>query len=663
MGTDTYPVSFYNEREEEFQGISMDALMLISKLTGIEFEVMNDKDTSWGELLEMLKTGQAALLSDLIQTEERKEFYTWPETPFFSTPYAFFSKTESPDLEIYQIKQSAVGVVSWCATRSLYEKWFPDNANTILFDSQDAALDALENDEIDLFFNLGYILYYQKNLREKPDYKANYTFPVFNDIFFGLNINEQVLSSIIDKSIPYIDTDSIASDWTRRSFDYSRKLAEEQARIFSISAVCLLVLLVILILLLIRINNQAHITLDAHNKLKHTSIQLEEALEQANAASRAKSAFLSSMSHEMRTPMNAIIGMTAIGKNAKDIERKNHALNKIGDASNHLLGVIKDVLDMAKIEADKLELAPIEFNFEHMLQKVMTVIGFRVDEKRQRLVLKVDESIPRVIEGDDQRLAQVITNLLANAVKFTPEEGEIRLDASLMGEADGECELRIEVTDSGIGISPEQQARLFSAFAQADSGISRTYGGTGLGLTISKRIVELMDGSIWVESELGQGAKFTFTVKVRRGQNQGLGAERPDTDHATVSCEFQGKMMLLAEDIEINREILMALLEDTGLTIECAENGKEAVNMIEAASGRYDIVFMDVQMPHMDGLEATRRIRAMPGHQREKLPVIAMTANIFKDDIEECLAAGMDSHIGKPLDLDRVLEVLRKHLK
>ncbi|MDR0472824.1 MAG: PAS domain-containing protein, partial [Treponema sp.] len=251
--------------------------------------------------------------------------------------------------------------------------------------------------------------------------------------------------------------------------------------------------------------------------IRDTSIQLEAVLKQATAANRAKSDFLASMSHEIRTPINAITGMTAIGKNTTDIDRKDYALSKIGDASSHLLGVINDILDMSKIEADKLELSPIEFNFDRMIQKVVTVINFRVEEKSQRFTVTVDGKLPHFIIGDDQRLTQVIVNLLSNAVKFTQEGGEIRLGISLVSENDGVYELRIEVSDTGIGMSAEQQEKIFQAFTQADSGISREFGGTGLGLAISKRIVELMGGNIWVESELGKGTHFIFTVKLERG--------------------------------------------------------------------------------------------------------------------------------------------------
>ena len=418
--------------------------------------------------------------------------------------------------------------------------------------------------------------------------------------------------------------------------------------------------------------------------IRDTSAQLKTALEEATAASKAKSDFLSTMSHEMRTPMNAIIGMTSIGKKADGLEKKDYAFNRIEDASSHLLGVINDVLDMAKIEADKLELAPVEYCFERMLQKVVTVVNFRVKEKQQEFSLNVSGNVPRYIVGDDRRLAQIMTNLLSNAVKFTPEGGRINLEASLLGETDGICELQIEVADNGIGISPEQQKKLFQAFGQAESGTSRKYGGTGLGLVISKRIAELMGGRIWIESEIGKGSRFIFTIKVRRGKNScsktstsGISwtnVQTSDFDDILETREqkdgaentrdiFKGKKLLLAEDIAINREVFLALLENTELQIDCAENGQEALDMVKSVPGKYDIVFMDVQMPIMDGFEATQCIRALPSPQNARLPIIAMTANVFKDDIDACLAAGMDDHIGKPLDINTVLEKLHKYLK
>ena len=522
--------------------------------------------------------------------------------------------------------------------------------------------------------------------------------------------------------------------------------------------------------------------------------KLKKALEHATAASEAKSIFLSNMSHEIRTPMNAIIGMTVIGKTAADMTRKDYCFEKIENASQHLLGVINDILDMSKIEANKLELSNEEFDFEKMLQRVINIIAFRADEKRQKLSVHIDKSIPRMLIGDDQRLAQVITNLLGNAVKFTPEEGFVKLETRFLGKEDDIYKIQITVKDSGIGISREQQNHLFHSFHQAESGTSRRFGGTGLGLVISKNIIELMGGSIQLDSEIGKGSSFSFTVKMKRGSKivpglseiginwdnvsimvvdddqeildyfkeimHGFGTScdtarngqealaligvngmyniffvdwrMPDMDGIMLAKElkarselpehtvvimisaaewsgiadeakkagvdkflskplfpssiadaitesiglsnikekkrlefadvFKGFRILLAEDVEINREIVISLVESTHLEVDCAENGLKAVSMFNESPEIYDMILMDVQMPEMDGYEATRLIRKCEHPKAKTIPIVAMTANVFREDIDKCLKAGMNDHVGKPLDVDEFFSMLRKNL-
>ncbi len=530
--------------------------------------------------------------------------------------------------------------------------------------------------------------------------------------------------------------------------------------------------------------------------MRKSEMALKEATIQAQSASIAKSQFLSNMSHEIRTPMNAIVGMVQLSKSAQTIDKYRAYMEDIRTASDQLLSIINDILDISKIESGKLELNTVTFSLERTVFKCCSMLSSRAMEKGVKLSIQIGDNLQFRYKGDDTRLHQIIANLLSNAVKFTPHGGEIGLFVDETGTQDGKALICVMVKDSGIGMTPEQTRRVFDSFVQADGSIARSFGGTGLGLTITKTLVELMGGTIEVTSELGHGSVFTARLCLEYAQEEaqkvgqnlkkqfaktnalmisddaqlvakftklcgcfGLqytligSAQMPKvfaamaqeghnpydviffdfalnsqetlkiyqctknltdlhpfvpviefnawntvreslavygctnylqkplcasalydllmafTSHQQADAlplpaseqDFSHIHILLAEDIEINRVILMAMLEPTQVHIDTAENGQIAYEMFKRAPDKYNMIIMDVQMPQVNGLDATRLIRALNHPRAKTIPIIAMTANAFKEDVEDCLAAGMNDHIAKPIDLGIVMETIKKY--
>jgi signal transduction histidine kinase len=376
---------------------------------------------------------------------------------------------------------------------------------------------------------------------------------------------------------------------------------------------------------------------------------LNNAKTAAEAASVSKSAFLSNISHEIRTPMNAIIGMTTLSLREELSDKVRLYLKNTADASNRLLSLINDVLDISKIESGKMDIVITKFDFGKMLDNSLNVISSTAREKNITIETLHPYDFERYMKSDELRISQVVVNLLSNAVKFTPDGGSVIVDAFI----DDDSNLNISVTDTGIGIDPKNINRLFVSFEQEDQSITRRYGGTGLGLAISKKIAELLGGALTVESELGKGSTFTLSVPVKFGDEIGQSRQKGED----TAYDFTGKRILMAEDVEINRLIVSSLLEDTGAEVIEAENGKVAAQL--ARKYEFDVILMDVQMPVMDGLTATREIRK----QHKNTPIIAMTANAFTDDVKKCLEAGMTAHIAKPIDADKFLIMIDSYLK
>ena len=406
---------------------------------------------------------------------------------------------------------------------------------------------------------------------------------------------------------------------------------------------------------------QEHSEQEYRKSLEQKNVALQLAVQRETKANLAKREFLFNMSHDIRTPMNAIIGFTALAQtHIDDRGQVEDYLKKISVSSQHLLSLINDVLDMSRIESGKVTLEAKPVHLPELVHELRDIVQAVVSEKDLSLTLDTVGVENEDVIADPLRLEQILINVLANAVKFTPDGGQISLwivqkDTAPAGYADFEFHIK----DNGIGMSEEFQKHIFEQFARERTSTVSKIQGTGLGMAITKSLVDMMGGRITVKSEQGKGSEFTISLRFPSGE-----AKTEQTPPAAKASASAGKKLLVVEDNELNLEIASTLLKEAGFAVDTAENGKIAVEKVEAASAdRYDLILMDIQMPEMDGYEATRRIRALPDTKKAALPIVAMTANAFEDDRKNALRAGMNGHIAKPLDIQKLFQVLSELLK
>jgi len=650
---DNYPVGFYNDREKEWQGVSVDLIDEIEKLTGMTFGYVNSRSDEWEDIIEMVESGRAAMITELIRSPEREDRFIWPDVSYQKDYYTLISKIDYPDMNQSEVLGARVGVVAETAHAEVLRELFPNHPDTKEYISIFKAFDALESGEVDLLMATRNMLLGSTNYLERVGYKSNLVLDRSYNSDFGFNKEETVLCSIVGKALRLIDTQSISENWIRKVFDYRGKMARAQVPyLVAFSVLVFVVLVLVTILLLRKQKTERELEVLVENRTK----DLEYQTEMANVASHAKGEFLARMSHEIRTPLNAIIGMTEIAKKAAMPKKSAESLEAITAASGHLLGILNDVLDMSKIESGKFVLTSEAFGIRTAMEEVAEIIDQRCAEKNIDFVKDFRISENHGVMGDKLRLKQVIINLLGNAVKFTPNKGQIVFSVHVEQHKD---KLRIffSVKDTGIGISEEQMGHLFAAFEQAHDGISTRYGGTGLGLAISQNLVRQMGGEISVESVVDQGSEFSFGIELETAE---FSEEKKAME---VSMDFSGKRLLLVEDVEINRMILIELLSETNINIDEAIDGQNAVDIFEAsAEGYYDLIFMDIQMPNLNGYNATKCIRALDKADAKTVPIIAMTANAYKEDVDRAEEAGMNGHLAKPVDIEKVMETMKRWL-
>ena len=444
-------------------------------------------------------------------------------------------------------------------------------------------------------------------------------------------------------------------------------------QVYTLTVMNLVITLVMYILILVLVQvfrwnsakdffiQQEHSEQEYRKSLEQKNIALQLAVQRETKANLAKREFLFNMSHDIRTPMNAIIGFTALAQtHIDDRGQVEDYLKKISVSSQHLLSLINDVLDMSRIESGKVTLEAKPVHLPELVHELRDIVQAVVSEKDLSLTLDTVGVENEDIIADPLRLEQILINVLANAVKFTPDGGQIGLwivqkDTAPAGYADFEFHIK----DNGIGMSEEFQKHIFEQFARERTSTVSKIQGTGLGMAITKSLVDMMGGRITVKSEQGKGSEFTISLRFPIGE-----AKTEQTPPAAKASASAGKKLLVVEDNELNLEIASTLLKEAGFEVDTAENGKIAVEKVEAASAdRYDLILMDIQMPEMDGYEATRRIRALPDTKKAALPIVAMTANAFEDDRKNALRAGMNGHIAKPLDIPKLFQVLSELLK
>ena len=670
-----YPISFYNVHEKQWQGIYFDVLNEVKALTGLSFELVNDQRTEWPDLLAKLETGEAFIISELIPSKERQGRFLLSDTAMLVDYYALLSRLDTPNFSIDEVMDVRVGLPRGSAYAEVFRNWFPGHTNTVEYVSTDESFRALDCGEVDVVMSSQRQLLALTNYTELSGFKANLVFDYSPESVFGFNKNEYLLYSVVNKALHLIDVKGISGQWVSKTFDYRAKIVRAQSP-WLVGVSVLLLCILILLFVFFQRNRFEGIRLEKlvdkrTTELKKLQKNLETALKEAQEASTVKSKFLATMSHEIRTPMNVILGVTESQLLCeKQPPEVKGAFEKIYNSGHLLLHIINDILDLSKIEAGKLELIPVKYEVLSLINDVSNASIIQFGKKHIEFKVLADENIPLYLFGDELRIKQILNNMLSNAFKYT-STGEVSLSLCSEKIEDGKIKLIVRVRDTGQGMTAEQVSKLFDEYSRFNLEANRANAGTGLGMAITRNLVKLMDGQIFVESTPGEGTMLTVHIPQEIIGATLLGretSEKLQKFHFTnATPERRSKItyepmsygkVLVVDDMRSNVDVAKLLLNPYGLQIDTAESGTEAINKIKSGE-EYDIVFMDHMMPEMDGIEATKRLREL-GYSR---PIIALTANAVAGQKDNFLANGFDGYISKPIDIRQLNDTLNKLIR
>ena len=511
-------------------------------------------------------------------------------------------------------------------------------------------------------WSIGGFLYFRLFLRRDKERRMGHSIVawvvllaliIFTSSVWMHQMTDEAIEHSVETLSDYHITHEAGSPADTDHVEFIRSELDQVDRALHVASYIQIGLIVISLIILLRIYGIM--------QKREKQVEIEKAL--AEESSRAKTSFLSNMSHEIRTPMNAIIGLDNIALRDPDLTpRTREHLEKIGASADHLLGLINDILDMSRIESGRMVMKNEEFSFREFLDQINIIINGQCQDKGLHYECNIVGQVGDYYYGDDMKLKQVMINILGNSVKFTETPGIVTLTVEQLTESEGHCTMKFTMKDTGIGMDQEYIPKIFETFSQEDGTSTNKYGGSGLGMAITKNFVEMMNGEIQVESEKGVGTTFTVIVTLEassRSANEEQSLKETETGSDTGI--LAGKRVLMAEDVEQNAEILADLMDMEEIESEHALNGQEAVRMFsEKETGYYDVILMDVRMPVMDGLTATKTIRELDRPDAKTIPIIAMTANVFDEDVERSLQAGMNAHLSKPVEPERLYETMAR---